>query len=238
MFFLNNIPGLNCGSFELVVGNMFGGKTTEFKARISKFKRQEDTRIKTAEREGKQIDKLPILVCKPKLDNRYDDTKIFTHDGLSIDAVPISDVDELIDLVNKHNYRVIAIDEIQFFNEKSNEEEFDYKIANAIYHFMQDNRYVIAAGLSKDFRGLPFGPMKELMPIACDIDVRNSRCAVCGADAPLPQRFVNGEPAHWNEQTVAVGASSENAKKESYEPRCRRCHEIKKIKDENISNAV
>lgn len=35
------------------------------------------------------------------------------------------------------------------------------------------------------------------------------------------QRLVNDEPANYNDPIVLVGAS------ESYEPRCRHCHEVK-----------
>ena len=45
-------------------------------------------------------------------------------------------------------------------------------------------------------------------------------CVKCGAPATRTQRLVNGQPAHYNDSIVLVGAS------ESYEPRCRHCHEV------------
>ena len=235
MFFLNNIPGVNCGLFHIICGNMFGGKTTEMMDLVSQFKRQEKIRVHACLREGHNIEEIEVVAFKPSLDDRYDETKIVTHDGRKLDAMVVSSVKELVSLVEENDFRVIAIDEIQFFKEQ--DEDGTYEITRAIINFLKQNRYIIASGLSKDFRGLPFGPIGELMAIADDITGKNSTCAVCGADAPLPQRFVNGEPAKWNEPTIAVGADDENGRHESYEPRCRRCHEIsveQKIRTENV----
>lgn len=228
MFFLNNIPGVNCGFFHIICGNMFGGKTTEMMDLVSQFKRQEKIRVQAALREGKKIEGVRLMAFKPAIDDRYISDKIVTHDGRAIEANVVSSVTELIDLVEAKDCRVVAIDEIQFFEEKNDKGE--YKIIQAILRFLDANRYVIASGLSKDFRGLPFGPIGNLLAIADEISVKNSKCAVCGADAPLPQRFVNGLPASWDEPTIAVGADNENNHKESYEPRCRRCHEIPNYK--------
>lgn len=224
MFFLNNIPGVNCAFFHIICGNMFGGKTTEMLDLVSQFKRQEKIRVQAAQREGSKIDEIEVFAFKPSLDNRYHETKIVTHDGRELEAISVSSVEELVSMVKSNDFRVIAIDEVQFFKEQ--DEDGIYEMTKAIMQFLKEDRYIIASGLSKDFRGLPFGPIGELLAIADEITVKNSKCAVCGANAPLPQRFVNGEPADWHEPTIAVGANDENSRKESYEPRCRRCHEV------------
>lgn len=215
---------------------MFGGKTTEMMDLVSQFKRQEKIRVHAALREGKEIEEIEVFAFKPSLDNRYDETKIVTHDGRELDAIVVSSVKELVSMVVENDFRVIAIDEVQFFKEQ--DENGTYEITKAIMQFLKEDRYIIASGLSKDFRGLPFGPIGELMAIADEITVKNSKCAVCGANAPLPQRFVNGKPADWNEPTIAVGADNENNRKESYEPRCRRCHEISLEKTTEAKNAL
>ena len=45
-------------------------------------------------------------------------------------------------------------------------------------------------------------------------------CAKCGAPATRTQRLINGKPANFDDPIILVG------EKESYEPRCRHCHEV------------
>ena len=52
------------------------------------------------------------------------------------------------------------------------------------------------------------------------VDKLTAICMVCGEPATRTQRLVNGEPAHYDDPIVIVGAS------EMYEARCRRCHKI------------
>jgi thymidine kinase len=79
---------------------------------------------------------------------------------------------------------------------------------------------VIVAGLDTDFRGEPFGPMPTLMAQAEYVDKLHAICMVCGEPATRTQRIVNGNPAHYDEPVVIVGAS------EMYEARCRQHHEV------------
>lgn len=235
MFFLNNIPGVNYGHFHLVCGNMFGGKTTELLDLVYQFKRQEKIRVQAALREGKDLTETKFQAFKPTIDIRYDETKIVSHDGRTLDATPVSSVANLIKTVKENDYRVIAIDEIQFFQKtNTNSEVSYYEIAEAIFELRNENRYIIASGLSKDFRGLPFGAMGDLLALADEITVKNSKCAVCGADAPLSQRLVNGQASRWDEPLIVVGNDEQTTHNESYEPRCRRCHKINM--ERNIGN--
>lgn len=81
---------------------------------------------------------------------------------------------------------------------------------------------VIVAGLDRDFRGEPFQNIPELLALAEDVTKLTAICMRCGAPATRTQRLVNGEPASYDDPIIIVGAS------ESYEPRCRHCHEVKK----------
>ena len=78
----------------------------------------------------------------------------------------------------------------------------------------------IAAGLDMDFRGEPFGPMPRLLAIAESVDKLEAVCMVCGAPASRTQRLVNGEPAHFSDPIIMVGAW------EVYEARCREHHVV------------
>ena len=80
---------------------------------------------------------------------------------------------------------------------------------------------VIIAGLDTDFRGQPFGAMPHLLSIAEEVVKLHAICVVCGGDASRTQRLVNGQPARLDDPIILVGAQ------ESYEARCRNCHEVR-----------
>jgi thymidine kinase len=71
-----------------------------------------------------------------------------------------------------------------------------------------------------NFRGRPFGPMPALLAEADEVVKLRAICARCGRDASRSQRLIDGEPAPASAPTILVGAQ------ESYEARCRHCHEV------------
>ena len=79
---------------------------------------------------------------------------------------------------------------------------------------------VILAGLDRDFRGLSFGAMSDLLIHAEFVTKLSAVCNKCGNPATRTQRIIDGKPAHYKDPTILVGAI------ESYEPRCRHCHEV------------
>ena len=80
---------------------------------------------------------------------------------------------------------------------------------------------IIACGLDQDFRGLPFGAMPELLCRAELVDKLQAVCHSCGGPATMTQRLVDGAPAPADGETIVVGAL------DSYEARCRSCHELR-----------
>ena len=62
--------------------------------------------------------------------------------------------------------------------------------------------------------------MPELLSRAEFVTKLTAICVKCGEAATRTQRVVNGVPAFYEDPIVIVGAS------ESYEPRCRKCHEV------------
>lgn len=187
------------GWIEVVTGSMFSGKSEELirRMRRSKYANQE------------------VVVFKHASDARYDDTKVASHSQIFIEAVPVSTVEEMRELMNTtyKEVRVIGIDEVQFFGESV--VEFCEELAD-------NGKRVVVAGLDQDFRGEPFKPMDQLLSRAEYVDKFNAICACCGNPASRTQRLVNGEPAYEDDPIVLVGAS------ESYEARCRRCHVVRK----------
>ena len=88
------------GFLEVICGCMFAGKTEELIRRIKVL----------------EFAKKKIIVFKPKIDNRYSDTQVVSHAGSSVESVVISDAKEILDHV-KEDTEVVAIDEVQFFDE-------------------------------------------------------------------------------------------------------------------------
>lgn len=212
------IAGLDYGWIKSISGTMFSGKTTDLTNTIDKLLRMEKVRANASKREGTEYEKLSFGIFKHSIDKRYSTVDIVSHSGIRIAAKPVSSVESLISEVNHNDYRVIAIDEAQFFDEKDS--NGDFLITHAIKLFADEKRYVILAGLDKDFRGLPFGPMGDILAVSDEKSFHVATCAKCGASATLPQRLVEGKPAYYDDPVVMPGAS------EAYEPRCRTCHTV------------
>jgi thymidine kinase len=62
--------------------------------------------------------------------------------------------------------------------------------------------------------------MPRLLAEADEVVKLRAICARCGRDASRSQRLINGRPAPVSAPTILVGAE------ESYEARCRHCHEV------------
>ncbi len=182
------------GWIEVISGSMFAGKTEELIRRIKRL----------------QYAKKNILVFKPNIDNRYSIDEVVSHNGASIKSIPIEKPMEILKYIDGR-IDAVAIDEIQFF---------DLEIVEILDYLADKGIRVIAAGLDRDFRGEPFGPMPQLLTKAEFVTKLTAICCVCGAPATRTQRLVNNKPASYNDPIVLVGAS------ESYEPRCRHCHQV------------
>ena len=154
--------------------------------------------------------KKEIMVFKPQIDNRYSDTKVVSHAGSSVESHVISDAAEILEMV-KPTTQVVAIDEAQFF---------DDNICDVANELADRGIRVMCAGLDTNFKGEPFGPMPLLITEAEFVTKLAAVCNKCGAPATRTQRIINGHPASYNDPIILVGAS------ESYEARCRHCHEV------------
>ena len=127
------------GWMEVICGSMFSGKTEEL-----------IRRLRRAEMAGQQVE-----IFKPKLDNRYADEEVVSHNQNKIKSTPVETPDEILLLGS--NCDVVGIDEAQFFDESIVE------IANQLAN---NGVRVVIAGLDMDYMGRPFGPMPNLMATA------------------------------------------------------------------------
>jgi len=152
-----------------------------------------------------------VQVFKSHLDDRYGGLSVInTHDGGQIRSEPISNSTELAERV-RIGTAVVAVDEVQFLDDGII--EVADTLANA-------GTRVILAGTDMDFRGRPFGPMPGLLAIAERVDKLQAICVRCGQLATRNQRLVDGRPAPAEGPIIKVGGL------ETYEARCRVCHEV------------
>ncbi|WP_066176133.1 thymidine kinase [Bacillus marinisedimentorum] len=157
-----------------------------------------------------QYGKLNVQVFKPALDNRYSEEAVVSHNGTSVIAEPLAASRDILENVLPET-DVVGIDEVQFFDEE---------IVGVVEELADRGYRVLAAGLDQDFRGEPFGTMPDLMSLAESVTKLQAICLVCGSPASRTQRLIDGEPASYDDPIILVGAS------ESYEPRCRHCHDV------------
>jgi thymidine kinase len=151
-----------------------------------------------------------VQVFKHAIDTRSGRTEIRSHNGVPHEAIAVSTSEELLEKVEETT-DVVAIEEAQFFDES---------IVEACRSLADAGYEVAATGLDMDFRGTPFGPMPRLLAEADEVVKLRAICARCGRDASRSQRLINGRPAPVSAPTILVGAE------ESYEARCRHCHEV------------
>ena len=152
------------------------------------------------------------IVFKPTIDNRYSENEVVSHDKRSLKSINISNSNEVHNYINDELDAVI-FDEVQFLDEG---------IIEVIEGLADKGIRVICGGLDMDFKGEPFPIISKLLARAEKIDKLTAICVICGNPATRSQRLINGEPASINDEIVSIGG------KESYEPRCRHCHIVKK----------
>jgi thymidine kinase len=152
-----------------------------------------------------------VQLFKSSLDDRYHGVnRISSHDGSGVDALPVRSSLQLARLVHPDT-QVFGIDEVQFL---------DAGVVEVVGILADRGARVIVAGTDMDFRGEPFGPMPGLLTVAETVDKLHAICVVCGNPATRNQRLVDGRPAPYEAPTIQIGGA------ESYEARCRRCHEV------------
>lgn len=189
------------GWIEVIAGSMFAGKTEELLRRVKRM----------------EYAKKDVIVFKPKIDNRYSDDEVVSHNNRRIKSINISKASDIYQYISNPLPYAIAIDEVQFLDEE---------VINVCEKYANKGVRVIVAGLDKDFRSEPFGVMPLLLARAEYVTKLEAICQVCGAPATRTQRLINGRPASIDDPIILVGA------KEQYEARCRHCHVVLGKKDE------
>ena len=170
---------------RVICGPMFSGKTKTLIRVINEYR---DT--------GRQV-----FVFKPSFDDRFADNEVISHDKDTVQALPIKKPVEILDY--HLNADVIAIDEIQFF---------DDSIVDVCQKIAQKGKTIIVSGLDLDYKARPFGPMPNMLSIADEIIKLNSVCTFCSGHARFSHRIST------ESDIVVLG------EKDKYVPLCRSCY--------------
>jgi thymidine kinase len=174
------------GTLKTIAGPMYAGKTSNILQDILWINHCKNS----------------VLVIKPRIDDRYADDHIATHDQLSF---PCFSMDNWKHVLDKHhlkpyNFHTVFIDETQFMD--------TIETLAVVTQMLVDGVNVVAAGLNQDSRGQPFETTAMLMAISDEIKLITSICTQCGKPASKTQRLQD------DGERVAVGSTG------MYEPRC------------------
>ncbi len=167
MFLENTINhSKQSGWMEVICGSMFSGKTEEL---IRRLRRAEMAQQK-------------VEIFKPKIDNRYSDNEVVSHNKSQIRSTPVESPSEI--LLLGLGCDVVGIDEAQFFDESIVE------VANQLAN---SGVRVVIAGLDMDFLGRPFGPMPYLMATAEYVTKVHAICRTTGNLANYSMRTTDSK---------------------------------------------
>ena len=180
----NSFLNMKQGYIEVICGCMYSGKTEEL---IRQIKRCDYA-------------KQNYLVFKPKVDDRYSDEDVTSHNQDSVYSIAIDDIYDVYTHI-QHDTQVVGIDEAQFFGPE---------IVEVTRKLAKNGRRVIVAGLDTDWQGQPFGPMPQILATADIIKKQYAICMTCGESATRTQRLVASE------DEVLIGSFN------MYEARCRK----------------
>jgi len=169
----------NLGWIEVITGSMFSGKTEEL---IRRLKRA-------------QFAKQKVEIFKPKIDTRYHEENIVSHDKNEIHSTAVASPQEI--LLLSEDVEVVGIDEAQFFSDE---------IVEVCNTLANRGVRVVVAGLDMDFMGKPFGPMPYLMAVAEYVTKVHAVCTRTGNLAHYSYRLTD------DDKLVLLG------EKQEYEP--------------------
>ncbi|MHA6696722.1 thymidine kinase [Chryseobacterium sp. A301] len=184
MFLENTINhAKQSGWMEVICGSMFSGKTEEL-----------IRRLRRAEMAGQAVE-----IFKPKLDVRYDETQVVSHNDNKIRSTPVESSSEILLLGS--NCAVVGIDEAQFF---------DHGIVEVANTLANNGVRVVIAGLDMDFLGRPFGPMPDLMATAEYVTKVHAICKRTGNLANYSLRITESKDLVELGETQSYEAVSRN----------------------------
>ena len=171
---------------------MFSGKTEELLRRLRRS----------------QIAGQKVEIFKPRIDTRYDEEEVVSHDKNSIRSIPVTKATDI--LLQVKEFDVVGVDEAQFFDEQ---------LPDVCDVMANQGIRVIVAGLDMDFSGKPFGPIPQLLARAEHVTKVHAICMSCGGSALYSYRKTD------QDEQVVLGEL------DNYAPLCRTCYNSMTKKD-------
>jgi thymidine kinase len=178
------------GHLSLLIGCMFAQKTTELLRRIRRYKSIGYN----------------VLVINHSSDTRYGSNQVISHDQLSEEAISANRLEEVDEKVRSGKYKVVAIDEGQFFTDL-----YQYVTAWAD----ELDIHIVIVGLDGTSERKPFGDLLRLIPHAEEVERLSAFCSKCRDGTVATYSKYVGDTIK-KDKDVIVGAS------ELYQPVCRR----------------
>jgi thymidine kinase len=184
---------MNPTTLELIIGPMYSGKSTELLRRLSVFASNKFNHGKIL-----YVNAAITIAAKSGLTHSSSSPSSPSSKGI------IYTHRELLAGINIRDFKIIGIDEAQFFPDLIEFCELAEK----------EKTKMIVAGLSGSFDRKPIGKIIDLIPLCDDITRLYALCRQCGIKpAIFSQRLSDSK------EEILIGSDME------YQPVCRRCYQ-------------
>lgn len=190
------------GELNIIMGNMFSGKSTELYRKIMRIHNVIPNPTKS------------IIIINHYFDTRISGDYGKTHDNTIFPAKKTSSLLSLLEDPNLdwNSIKYIAIDEAQFFEDL---EEFCHLVVEKM------KKIVYIAGLDGDYKQKKFGKILDLVPFADNVIKLHAICSICAdgvTRAPFTKKHEIIIPNNRNQEKERVDIGG----KEKYFPVCRK----------------
>lgn len=173
-------------SLDVVIGPMFSGKSSYVLSVVSRY----------------SVLGVPVLVITHESDTRYAANQVVTHDGRSAPCVHAKD----LDTVDISPYKVIIVDEAQFFS---------HLVPFVEWAVDTHGKHLFLVGLDGDSNRRKFGEILDCIPLADRVLRLTAFCRSCADGTPGLFSYRRQGPT---DRQVLVGGLS------MYETLCRACY--------------
>lgn len=192
---------LNNGYLEIILGNMYAGKTSKL---LEIYKQCVFCNI-------------PVSIINHSSDTRYHESMISTHDKIMAPCIQIMKLNDIWNYSNSEsNYDEQAENHMKLRSSKViliNEGQFFEDLYDVVIDMLDNNKKVYICGLDGDFKKGKFGQILDLIPHCDSVTKLTSLCSICknGTRGIFSLRLTS------EKQQMLIGS-------DNYIPVCRKCY--------------